>query len=57
MTESPVMNLPGSIAALQPLALNLRTAVPDQGDPLLTTWIINWVGYALTHSPMSAGPR
>jgi hypothetical protein len=36
-----------------PLALNLRTAVPDQGDPLLTTWIIDWVGYALTHSPMS----
>ena len=36
-----------------PLALNLQTAVPDQGDPLLTTWIINWVGYALTHSPMS----
>jgi hypothetical protein len=36
-----------------PLAINLRTAVPDPGDPLLNAWIIDWVGYALTHSPLS----
>ncbi|HEU4521320.1 MAG TPA: hypothetical protein VFT12_04905 [Thermoanaerobaculia bacterium] len=36
-----------------PLAIRLPTAVPDLGDPLLNTWIIDWVGYALTHDPLS----
>src|SRR5207253_1484169 len=25
---------------------------PDQGDPLLNTWIIDWVCHALVHSPL-----
>jgi hypothetical protein len=34
-----------------PLLLNLHTALPDLGDPLLNTWIIDWDIYAFTHAP------
>ena len=42
-----------AIALTWPLALHLPTAVSDFGDPLLLTWIIDWVNYALTHQPFS----
>ena len=35
-----------------PLLLHLDTAAADRGDPLLTTWIIDWVSHALTHAPL-----
>src|SRR5215212_3446177 len=40
-----------AIVITWPQARNIRTAVPDPGDPLLNTWIINWDCYALTHFP------
>ena len=41
-----------AIALTWPFAAHLTTAVPDQGDPLLNTWILDWVVYGLTHSPL-----
>ncbi|HUP46995.1 MAG TPA: hypothetical protein VM779_15925, partial [Thermoanaerobaculia bacterium] len=41
-----------AVALTWPLAIRLPTAVPDLGDPLLNAWIIDWVGYALTHKPL-----
>lgn len=35
-----------------PFAQNLRTAVPDMGDPILNTFIVNWDQYAFTHAPL-----
>lgn len=40
-----------AIAFTWPLALHLGTSVPDRGDPLLTTFIIDWVCHALLHAP------
>ena len=41
-----------SVALTWPFARNLRTAVPDMGDPILNTFIIDWDQYALTHKPL-----
>lgn len=35
-----------------PLATQLSTAATDFGDPLLNTWIVDWVCHALTHAPL-----
>ena len=35
-----------------PLAIRLSTAVADQGDPLLNSWILEWDCYALVHQPL-----
>jgi len=42
-----------AVAATWPLAARLRTAVPDLGDPLLNSWILDWDCYALTHAPLT----
>lgn len=34
-----------------PMARSLGTMAADLGDPLLNAWILDWVSYALTHSP------
>src|SRR5258705_12358835 len=36
-----------------PLAIRLTTATSDLGDPLLNTWILDWVTRALIHHPFS----
>jgi hypothetical protein len=36
-----------------PLVPELTTAVSDPGDPLINTWILDWVCHALTHDPLS----
>jgi len=41
-----------SVVLTWPLARNLRTALPDLGDPLLTTFIINWDLHSFTHDPL-----
>ena len=35
-----------SVMMTWPLILRLRSAVSDNGDPLLNTWIVNWVQHA-----------
>src|SRR4029079_8644393 len=35
-----------------PFARNIRTAMPDPGDPLLNAFIIDWDLYAFTHKPL-----
>lgn len=35
-----------------PLAIRLSTSVSDPGDPLLTTWILDWTCKALLHHPL-----
>lgn len=42
-----------AIALTWPLAAHLETAVSDFGDPLLVTWILDWVCHALTHQPLA----
>jgi len=34
-----------------PVAVRLNTAVPDLGDPLLNTWILDWDLYSVTNAP------
>ena len=34
-----------------PVAVRLNTAVPDLGDPLLNTWILDWDIYSVTNAP------
>jgi hypothetical protein len=41
-----------AVALTWPLVLQLDSAVPDRGDPLLNAWIIDWVCHALTHAPL-----
>jgi hypothetical protein len=41
-----------SIALTWPLAIHLSTTVSDLGDPLLTSWIIDWTSHALLHQPL-----
>ncbi|PYQ27405.1 MAG: hypothetical protein DMF56_19825 [Acidobacteria bacterium] len=41
-----------AIAMTWPLASHLGTAVADLGDPLVNTWILDWVCHALTHAPL-----
>ncbi|HEX2061845.1 MAG TPA: hypothetical protein VHK90_13985 [Thermoanaerobaculia bacterium] len=41
-----------AVAFTWPLAIDLGTSVPDRGDPLLTTFIIDWVCHALLHAPL-----
>ena len=36
---------------LYPLSFNLKDAVHDPGDPLLTTWIIGWMQNQIIHDP------
>jgi hypothetical protein len=43
--------LAAAIALTWPLATHIDTAIADTGDPVLNTWILDWVSYALTHSP------
>lgn len=35
-----------------PLAVQMNTTVSDFGDPLLTTFILDWVDHAIVHQPM-----
>jgi hypothetical protein len=42
-----------SVLLTWPLVLHLPTAVSDFGDPLLVTWILDWVCYAITHQPLA----
>lgn len=35
-----------------PLAIELTTAVADPGDPLINTFIVDWVCHALAHQPL-----
>src|SRR5947209_3676469 len=41
-----------SVVLTWPFVKNLRTAVPDMGDPLLNAFIIDWDLYAFTHNPL-----
>jgi hypothetical protein len=34
-----------------PVAIRLNTAVPDLGEPLLNTWILDWDLYSITNAP------
>ena len=40
-----------TIILMWPVALRLNTAVPDLGDPLLNTWILDWDLYSITNAP------
>jgi hypothetical protein len=40
-----------TIILLWPAAAHLNTAVPDLGDPLLNTWILDWDLYSITNAP------
>jgi hypothetical protein len=40
-----------TVALTWPLAVRLNTAVPDLGDPLLNTWILDWDLYSITNAP------
>ena len=40
-----------AVALTWPLGRHMETAVSDFGDPLLVTWILDWVAYAITHQP------
>lgn len=42
-----------SVLYTWPLAIRLTTATSDLGDPLLNTWILDWVSRALVHHPFS----
>ncbi|HEX8253763.1 MAG TPA: hypothetical protein VF846_11475, partial [Thermoanaerobaculia bacterium] len=42
-----------AIVLTWPLAPRLTTAVSDPGDPLINTWIIDWVCHALITDPLS----
>ena len=44
--------LGAAVVLTWPLAIRLGTAVSDIYDPLLTTWILDWVAHALRHDPM-----
>jgi len=46
-----VFFLVAAIAMTWPLAWNLSTAAAHPGDPYLTSWILDWGYYALTHDP------
>ena len=41
-----------AVAMTWPLARHMGTAVADLGDPLVNTWILDWVAHALTHAPL-----
>ena len=40
-----------TIVLTWPVAVRLNTAVPDLGDPLLNTWILDWDLYSITNAP------
>jgi len=40
-----------AVAMTWPLAPNLHLALAHPGDPLITSWILDWDFYALTHDP------
>lgn len=40
-----------AVAMTWPLAPNLQLALAHPGDPLITSWILDWDFYALTHAP------
>jgi hypothetical protein len=40
-----------AVAMTWPLAAHLDTALADLGDPILVTWILDWVCHALTTNP------
>jgi hypothetical protein len=40
-----------TIILMWPAAVRLNTAVPDLGDPLLNTWILDWDLYSITSAP------
>ena len=41
-----------ALAMTWPLAKQMTTAVADLGDPLVNTWILDWVSHSLTHAPL-----
>lgn len=41
-----------ALAMTWPLATRVDTALADLGDPLVNTWILDWVAHALTHAPL-----
>ncbi len=41
-----------AMAMTWPLTRELSTALSDLGDPVHNAWILDWVGYALTHAPL-----
>ena len=41
-----------AIAMTWPLARLLPVGLADLGDPILNTWILDWVCHALTHAPL-----
>ena len=40
-----------AVAMTWPLAPNLQLALAHPGDPLITSWILDWDYHALTHAP------
>ncbi|MFZ2491534.1 MAG: hypothetical protein WA208_08615, partial [Thermoanaerobaculia bacterium] len=60
-THAPVLREIGLLALFAlfavvytwPLARDLENLVSDPGDPLLNTWILDWVLHSLTHDPLS----
>ncbi len=52
--DGPVLALVFALTLIMtnPLALHLADAVEDKQDALLNTWIIAWVGHALTTDPL-----
>ena len=42
-----------TIVMTWPLAIRLSTSVSDLGDPLLTTWILDWTCKSLLHGPLN----
>ncbi|MBI4671832.1 MAG: hypothetical protein HY741_09235 [Chloroflexi bacterium] len=42
-----------TVALTNPLALHVWNAVEDKQDGLLNTWIVAWVGHALTTDPLN----
>jgi hypothetical protein len=42
-----------SLILTWPLAAHIGTAVSDFGDPLLVTFLIDWVCHAITHQPLA----
>ncbi len=42
-----------SVLYTWPLAIRITTATSDLGDPLLNTWILDWVSRGLFHHPFS----
>lgn len=42
-----------AVAFTWPLAQDLGNLVPDYGDPLFVTWVLDWVGHAAFRDPLN----